>query len=231
MTRASHHQARLRARQLLSPGERAAAQRWFLGQCAARGIVAVHECGFGDAAGLADLAGLLALDTTVGIRAYLGTAVTDPAEASTLLASSGAHALGGDLSVDGALGSHTAALSAPYADHPGHGARYLSTEQITDHLVACARAGIQPGFHAIGDDAVDAVAEGLRRAAERLGGTLPLAVVTPRVEHAEMVGADAIAAFAASGTQRQRPARCSTRTGAVPAACTSCGSAPTVPAR
>ena len=43
LTRASHHQARLRARQLLRPGERAAAQHWFLGQCAARGIVAVHE--------------------------------------------------------------------------------------------------------------------------------------------------------------------------------------------
>ena len=199
LTRASHHQARLRARQLLTAGERDAAQRSFLEHCAATGTVAVHECGFGDPAGLADLAGLLALETPVQIRAYLGAAVSDPAEAAALLASSGAHALGGDLSVDGALGSHTAALSVPYNDSPGRGARYLSTEQITEHLVACAQAGIQPGFHAIGDDAVDAVAEGVRRAAERLGGTLPLAVVTPRVEHAEMIGEEAIATLSGCG--------------------------------
>ena len=72
--------------------------------------------------------------------------------------------------------------------------------------MACAQAGIQPGFHAIGDDAVDAVAEGLRRAAERLGGTLPLAVVTPRVEHAEMIGEEAIETLVRLRRRGQRPA-------------------------
>src|SRR5690606_26933141 len=71
--------------------------------------------------------------------------------------------------------------------------------EIRDHLVACARAGIQPGFHAIGDDAVAAVAAGLVRAAEILGGTVHLAAVTPRVEHAEMVGPEQIAALASVG--------------------------------
>ena len=199
LTRDSHHQARRLARELLSDADRAAAQLAFLTHAAGRGIVEVHECGFADQAALADLAGLLALDSPIGIRAYLGAAVTDPAEAAALLASSGAHALGGDLSVDGAIGSHTAALGAPYTDHPGTGVRYLDTEQITAHLIACARAGIQPGFHAIGDDAVSAVAEGLRRAAEVLGGSLPLAAVTPRIEHAEMPTAAAIAVFGSTG--------------------------------
>ncbi|NKS71226.1 amidohydrolase family protein [Rhodococcus hoagii] len=45
-----------------------------------------------------------------------------------LLAHTGAHALGGDLFVDGALGSHTAALVEPYHDCAGrHGNRYLAS--------------------------------------------------------------------------------------------------------
>ncbi|WP_111765848.1 amidohydrolase [Nakamurella deserti] len=189
LTQDSHHEARGLARSLLSDADRTAAQRAFLTHAASRGMVEVHECAFSDPQALADLAGLLALDAPVAVRAYLGQAVTDPAEATALLARTGAHALGGDLSVDGALGSRTASLHAPYADHAGTGVRYLSDDQIADHLVACARAGIQPGFHAIGDDAVAAVAGGLRRAAEILGGTLPLAAVAPRIEHAEMISA------------------------------------------
>ncbi len=192
LTQDSHHEARRLARALLSDADRAAAQRAFLDHAASRGIVEVHECAFGDDRALADLAGLLALDTPVAVRAYLGAAVTDPAEATALLERTGAHALGGDLSVDGALGSRTAALHAPYADAAGTGVRYLTDDQIRDHLVACARAGVQPGFHAIGDDAVAAVTAGLRRAAEILGGTLPLAAVVPRVEHAEMITAEDI---------------------------------------
>ncbi len=199
LTQESHHQARQIARGLVTGRARSAAQTAFLLHAASVGIVEVHECAFSDQIALDDLAALLALDAPVAVRAYLGAAVTDPVQATELLATTGAHALGGDLSVDGAIGSHTACLSTPYHDAPGTGVRYLSTDQITDHLVACATAGIQPGFHAIGDDAVSAVAEGLRRAAERLGGTLPLAAVIPRIEHAEMASAAAIQTLARSG--------------------------------
>ncbi len=192
LTQDSHHEARRLARSLLTDADRSAAQHAFLTHAASRGIVEVHECAFSDPQALADLAGLLTLDTPLSVLAYLGQAVGDPVEAAELLARTGAHALGGDLSVDGALGSRTASLHETYADHPGRGVRYLTDDQIADHLVACARAGIQPGFHAIGDDAVAAVAGGLRRAAEILGGTLPLAAVVPRIEHAEMISADDI---------------------------------------
>jgi len=208
LTRAAHAAAREVARGLLTPTQRADAQRSFLDACAAGGMVEVHECGAPDPSGLLDLRTLLDLGHPVAVRAYLGAAVTDPEEARQLLAASGAHALGGDLSVDGAIGSRTAALSEPYRDdHTTSGVRYLTDDQIRDHLVACAIAGIQPGFHAIGDDAVSAVAQGLLRAAEILAadsvggsGTARLASVTPRIEHAEMATAAAIAAFAATGT-------------------------------
>ncbi|RIJ77262.1 amidohydrolase [Nakamurella silvestris] len=208
LTRAAHVAARELARGMLTETQRTGAQQAFLDTCAAGGMVEVHECGAPDPTGVRDLQTLLALGHPVAVRAYLGAAVTDPAEAAALLAASGAHALGGDLSVDGAIGSRTAALSHPYADAATtSGARYLTDDQIRDHLVACALAGVQPGFHAIGDDAVSAVAQGLLRAAEILAptsaggsGTARLASVTPRIEHAEMANAEAIAAFAATGT-------------------------------
>ena len=201
VSRAAHVACRAAAKALLPVGQRRAAQLAFLSAAAARGIVEVHECASADPAGRAELAALLDLRAPIGVLGYLGAAVTDPDQAIQLLEATGAHALGGDLAVDGALGSRTAALHAPYADdETSCGARYLDDEQILAHLIACARAGIQPGFHAIGDDAVQAVAQGLRRAAELLGGTVALAGVTPRVEHAEMPDAEAIAAFAATGT-------------------------------
>ncbi len=199
VTRAGHAAARAAARRWLGPELRTRAQSAFLQHAASRGIVEVHECAFNDGPARDDLTGLLAIDGPVAVRAYLAAAVTDPVEATELLATTGAHGLGGDLTVDGAVGSHTAALQAPYQDGPGCGVRYLSTDQITAHLVACARADVQPGFHAIGDDAVAAVAEGFRRAAADLGGILPLAAVAPRVEHAELPDQAAIDTFGRCG--------------------------------
>ena len=202
-TQAAHHAVRNRAKALITPARRESAQTAFLRAAAAAGIVEVHECANGDELGRADLAALLALENPISVLGYLAAAVSDPAEAAELLRASGAVALAGDLSVDGAIGSRTAALTSPYTDHPtGSGVRYLNDDELADHLWACAVAGVQPGFHAIGDDGVSAVGRALRRAAQRLGpnGTVQLAGVVPRVEHAEMADAETIAAFAATGT-------------------------------
>lgn len=202
LSRAANRTAGGIARLRLSDRQREAAQRAFLQRCAATGIVQVHECADDEPVGLADLQGLLALDGPVDVLGYLGALVSDLGEASDWIARTGAHALAGDLSVDGAVGSRTAALEAPYTDEPGTcGARYLSDQQIADHLFGCAGAGIQPGFHAIGDDAVAAVAAGLRAAARRLGecGVELLAAVAPRIEHAEMPSPQDIDTFAAHG--------------------------------
>ena len=58
----------------------------------------------------------------------------------------GVAGLAGDLCVDGAIGSRTASLREPYADAETCGARYLSEQQIADHVIACTRAGLQAGF-------------------------------------------------------------------------------------
>jgi predicted amidohydrolase YtcJ len=111
----------------------------------------------------------------------------------------GAAGAAGDLFCDGSLGSHTAALTAPYADAlDTSGNLYLTAEDIAEHIRRCTAAGLQAGFHAIGDAAVDAILD----AVERLG---PGSGTGHRVEHAEMVQAPT--RLAASGlTASMQPA-------------------------
>jgi predicted amidohydrolase YtcJ len=78
--------------------------------------------------------------------------------------------LAGDLMVDGSIGSRTAAVHQDYTDAPGHrGHLYLDADQVRDHVVACARTGLQAGFHVIGDAAVDTVLAGFSAAASVVG--------------------------------------------------------------
>ncbi|HEX7187927.1 MAG TPA: amidohydrolase family protein, partial [Actinomycetes bacterium] len=98
----------------------------------------------------------------------------------------------------GSIGSHTAALRAPYtdADHRGHG--YLDEPAVRDHVVACTEAGLQAGFHAIGDGALDTVAGGLALAGEQLGDDR-VRSARHRVEHVEMVSPEAVEVLARLG--------------------------------
>ncbi|GAA1759137.1 amidohydrolase [Kocuria aegyptia] len=100
--------------------------------------------------------------------------------------------LAGDLCVDGALGSRTAALRAPYADAPGdRGDRYLDAAAVAAHLAATTEAGLQGGFHVIGDAGMDIVLEGFDRA-EQLVGERALHSAGHRLEHAEMIDPEGI---------------------------------------
>jgi hypothetical protein len=110
----------------------------------------------------------------------------------------GAHGCGGDLFVDGSLGSHTARLSAPYADAPTCGHAYLDADDVAAHLAACTDAGVQAGLHAVGDAALAIVVDGLTRAAQRVGWTRVRASRV-RVEHAECLDESTIAGCAAYG--------------------------------
>lgn len=110
----------------------------------------------------------------------------------------GAVGAAGDLFVDGSLGSHTACLHEPYADAPVPGTAHLDAAQIAAHVAACTEAGLQAGFHAIGDAALSAVVDGIRAAAEKVGlGRVRAA--RHRVEHAEMLTPETVAAFAELG--------------------------------
>jgi len=190
LTREAHHHVRRAARESITAGQRRAAQRAFLTGAAARGIAVVHECAGPDVSGIDDLTDLLAADHGVEVVGYWGQAVRTPEEARALLAATGAHGLAGDLFCDGALGSRTAALRTPYTDAPGtRGMSYLDVQQITAHVQACTLAGIQAGFHVIGDAATDAVLAGFEAAAAAVGASA-LRQCRHRLEHLEMVDPD-----------------------------------------
>ena len=98
----------------------------------------------------------------------------------------GAAGLAGDLNADGAIGSRTAALFRDYDDQPGNsGHAFVSPEEIADHLIACGEAGLQGGFHCIGEAALENIADGLRLAEKRVGADT-IRGWRHRIEHVEM---------------------------------------------
>jgi predicted amidohydrolase YtcJ len=188
LSRQSHHHVRRAAQESLTVAQRGAAQRRFLSHAASLGVASVHECAGPDISGTADLRDLLALGArgdTCEVVGYWGE-LGGIDRAREL----GARGAGGDLFADGALGSRTAALCEPYTDDPGNrGAHYLGADQIAEHLVACTDAGMQAGFHVIGDAALAEVVAGFRQAAGKVGARA-LAAAQHRLEHIEMITAE-----------------------------------------
>ncbi len=197
VTAEAHHRVRQHVTEQMPGGLREAAQRATREHAAAAGVAALHEAGGPEINGAEDLVALIELaSTTPGpeLVAYWGQ-VGGPRAALDL----GAQGAAGDLFIDGALGSRTAWLRVPYADAPGStGNRYLEPDAVTDHLVACTRAGVQAGFHAIGDAALDLVVDGLRVAMEQCGQAA-VRGARHRIEHLTMVGPEHAAVLAEAG--------------------------------
>ncbi|MGW2985915.1 amidohydrolase [Streptomyces goshikiensis] len=195
LTRDDHHAVRAAALDAVTPAQRAEAQRAALDRAASLGIGSVHECGGPGISSAEDFTALLELAASrPGPRVFGYWADRDLDRAKAL----GAVGAAGDLFVDGALGSHTACLHAPYADAGHTGTGYLDALAVAEHIAACTEAGLQAGFHAIGDAAITAVVEGARAAAAKVGLDRVRAA-RHRIEHAEMMTPDTIAAFAELG--------------------------------
>ena len=193
----AHHAVRALAYASLTPRQRVDAQRAALRRAAEVGIGTLHECAGPKISSEDDLASLLALAAQGGtprVVGYWGELLTS-AKNARHLTDLGAHGAAGDLVVDGSLGSHTAHLRAPYADHDHTGNAYLTAQDVAVHVANCTEAGIQAGFHAIGDAALDTVIAGVRAAA-RQTSLERVRALRHRVEHAEMLDQQAIDAFA-----------------------------------
>ncbi|NTW38452.1 MAG: amidohydrolase family protein [Cellulomonadaceae bacterium] len=197
VTGEAHHRARTSAREV-SPERRGALHRAALEAAARAGIVSVHEMSGPFLDTREGLAGLLdltrdassGLPLVVGFRAEL-CETTDDARL-LLEAIPGLAGIGGDLSVDGSLGSRTAALRHPYADGPGTGDLKIAAEQVANHVASVTRAGSRAAFHVIGDRAMDEVLLGFRAAVE-VEGVAAVRAAGHRIEHAEMIDATALA--------------------------------------
>ena len=204
VTREAHHAARDWFHAGISPAERRADIDAALCAAAAAGIGLVQECGGPTLSSEADFADVLAAgDGGAGpqVIGYWAELVRDEESARALASRMGARGLAGDLNIDGSIGSRTASLREPYADldDPLHrGNAYLTIEQVRDHVAACSMAGIQGGFHVIGDAGAEAVIAGLRAAAAQVGLTKVIAA-HHRLEHLEMVDAEGIKALVELG--------------------------------
>jgi len=193
VSREAHHFVRGSVQRMLTDEERTAAIRRALDHAAARGIAAVHELGAPHLSVPEDFAALRGLGAVPEVYGYWGE-LHEPELARRL----GCLGAAGDLCVDGAVGSRTAAMTRPYLDGDTCGHRYLDVDDVRDHVVACTRADLQAGFHCIGDDAVQTVLEGFR-AAEKVVGKDALVWARHRLEHVEMPDADGIATMAELG--------------------------------
>jgi predicted amidohydrolase YtcJ len=167
----------------LTASQRREAQRAVRTHAASLGIACLHECGGPDIDGEDDFVALLALardEPGPEVLGYWGE-LMGAARAREL----GAHAAGGDLFADGSLGSHTACLSHRYDDEDTLGYAYLDAAQVEAHVTQCTQAGLQAGFHAIGDAALTAVLEGYAASA-RVVGVEALRAARHRIEHVEV---------------------------------------------
>ena len=199
LRRDDHHRVRRAALATLTTASRREAVRAMLSHAASLGIATVHECGGPDIGGVDDFQIVVAegrnpdLPRVIG---YWGQVGREGVEAAVHL---GARGAAGDLFVDGSLGSHTACLRQAYLDaSTTSGALYLDADAISAHLRHCIDAGLQAGFHVIGDAAMDAVTHALRAVADERGVSA-MQQARHRLEHAEMVDADHSATLAQMG--------------------------------
>ncbi len=195
----AHHAARKAAYGAVDAHQRRTAQRATLAAAAALGIGSLHEMAGPEVSSAEDLVALLALAGQPGpqVLGYWG----ELAERGGLdvVRELGLAGAGGDLFCDGAFGSHTAALSAPYSDRPDtSGALRFKTGSLVDHVRACTEASIQAGFHCIGDAAVKQVLDAVGAVVDELG-VVAVRACRHRLEHLEMVDDADLARMSAWG--------------------------------
>lgn len=190
----AHHDARGAVLDRIPARQRRDLHDRALASFASHGIAAVHEMAGPDISSRTDLSELLARDGGGPlVTAYWGE-LGGAATARQL----GAVGAGGDLFADGALGSHTAYLSTPYADQDTRGVRHVTAAEVAEHVVDCDRVGVQAGFHVIGDGALAEVVEGFRKAAAVVGPDRVRAG-RHRLEHVELPDAAAVATITELG--------------------------------
>ncbi len=202
VSREAHHAAREAFNAAVTPAQRRADIDLALRSAAAAGIGLVHENGGRTLSGTDDFAEVLAAGErgdgpqTIGYWAQL---VADEHAARDVATLRGARGLAGDLNIDGSIGSRTAHLREPYADAPGHtGNAYLTVDQVRDHVAACSLAGLQAGFHVIGDAGVDTAVAGFEAAAVLVGAPV-VTRARHRLEHVEMISREGIERLVALG--------------------------------
>ncbi|NPV69965.1 MAG: amidohydrolase [Firmicutes bacterium] len=140
------------------------------------GITTVHALEGGSLFSDKDVDALLDIQDELPLRTVLYHQIMELDK----IAARGLKRVGGCITVDGSLGSRTAALLEPYADAPGHkGILYYSDEEVQEFVSRANKAGLQIAMHTIGDGAI----EQLMRAYEKALSEYPRPDHRHRFEH------------------------------------------------
>ncbi|HEY5095612.1 MAG TPA: amidohydrolase [Candidatus Eremiobacteraceae bacterium] len=110
----------------------------------------------------------------------------------------GGRVFGGDIFLDGSIGSRTAAVGDDYCDDPlrGHGKLYVNRDHLTELFDEAAEAGLSLGVHAIGDRAIEEAIASWEAVIAKRG---PLPGLRPSIDHFEIARPDQIARAARCG--------------------------------
>lgn len=125
-------------------------------------------------------------DAALPLRVISKACTTDVRKARTL----GGRVFGGDIFVDGSIGSRTAAVEHDYRDGHGAGLLYLDRAQLTEVFDEAAESGMSLGVHAIGDRAIEEAIAAWEAVIKKRG---PLERVRPSIDHFEIARGDQIA--------------------------------------
>lgn len=190
----AHGAVRLHVLGNMSSGLRQRAQEAFATHALSRGIGSVHEMAGPTISSRSDAQSLLRMSRHgFGPTVYLYWGQLAQDGGVEVAHELQAHGLGGDLFVDGAIGSRTAYMTQDYADDLGNsGCGYLDSEAISQHLVHSAESEFHTGFHVIGDQAMLDVMRGIQKASEIIGVD-QIKHRRHRLEHAELIDADNLA--------------------------------------
>lgn len=190
----AHGAVRLHVLGNLSNAVRQRAQEAFATHALSRGIGSVHEMAGPTISSGSDAESLLRISRHgFGPTVFLYWGQLAQEGGIEVARELQAHGLGGDLFVDGAIGSRTANLTREYADDIGNtGCGYLDSEAIAQHLLLSADSEFHTGFHVIGDQAMIDVMRGFQSAAEVIG-TDRIRNRRHRLEHAELTDAHNLA--------------------------------------
>ena len=105
---------------------------------------------------------------------------------------------GGDLFLDGSIGSCTAATTQPYGPQHATGELFHADEAVAEWFTACTAAGLGGGVHAIGDRAIEQALVSLEAAAAA-HGVAAVRRCRHRIEHVELPSREQVARMAHLG--------------------------------
>ncbi len=123
-----------------------------------------------------------------GLRSGDAVEAAVPGDPQAARAAARAHTGWLKLFADGALGSRSAALLAPYADRGGRGRLLLSPGELREFITRGARAGIVPQIHVIGDRAMRMALDALEAVPAARRGR-----VWARLEHVQLAASRDVA--------------------------------------